>query len=225
MFTGNKDNANWSVKYKIGVKMAGRLTDYVMDLAMENLFFVRTEPSLPQLAEVRAEVCNELRTKETSDSIYLLMAGIFKDEPLASRRAFVQFTHDALNGMPEQDSVVQVLKDELLDPSFKIQPFTAALKASQHANELKQQKERKKRTAAERKAIQKAALEGLRTLARETCGTNPSKKEEGVMVFERVPFETSAAADALRLEESGWRTVVTSLSPHRQRHSVRVSDM
>ena len=192
-FTGNKRTTRTgSVKYKIGVKMAGRLTDYVMDLAMENPFLKAELESIStlQLAEVRAEVCNELRTKETSDSIYLLMAGIFKDEPLASRRAFVQFTHDALNGMPEQDSVVQVLKDELLDPSFKIQPFTAALKASQHANELKQQKERKKRTAAERKAIQKAALEGLRTLARETCVNQLlSKKEEGVMVFERVPFE------------------------------------
>ena len=160
-FTGNKRTTRTgSVKYKIGVKMAGRLTDYVMDLAMENPFLKEELESIStlQLAEVRAEVCNDLRTRETSDSTYLLTLGMFKEEPLASRKAFVQFTHDALNGMPEQDSVVQVLKDELLDPSFKIQPFTAALKAAQHASELKQQKERKKRTAAERKAIQKAAL-------------------------------------------------------------------
>ena len=59
-----------SVKYKIGVKMAGRLTDYVMDLAMENPFLKAELESIStlQLAEVRSEVCNDfgLRKRVTA---------------------------------------------------------------------------------------------------------------------------------------------------------------
>jgi hypothetical protein len=104
--------------YRISVLLVNALVDYLLELPRSRMLIESLNSS--QYEEVKDILRGNLQIKKVTETQVFLSKKILKESELSRRKKLVDFAETALKGMPEQGSVVQVLSDELLDPSFRI---------------------------------------------------------------------------------------------------------
>ena len=202
-----------SKRYRLPLQLADKLTEFVFHTE-------EAERALGGLNQTRRKAVHELVREEirsrTSDEARLFLSkSSLKRTPLKRRKDFIDFVFSAFEGKPEQASIVQILTDELLDPSFKIereklpleglkeylakcekekQQTVADIKAESEDAEKKLVEVAKttspKNKTRKRASLLTSELNVVRNLARNECQTQLLQNlANGVMVFERKPFE------------------------------------
>ena len=118
-YTQNTYNSrNGLTYYRISLQLVNSLVDYLLRLSRPRML---TESlSSEQFEEVKDILRSHLQTIKVTDTQAFLAKKILKESELSRRKNLVDFARTALAGMPAQSSVVQLLDDELLDPSFRI---------------------------------------------------------------------------------------------------------
>jgi len=104
--------------YRISLQLVNSLVDYLLGLPRSRTL---TESlNSEQFEEVKDILRSHLQTIKVTDTQVFLAKKILKESELSRRKNLVDFASTALEGMPAKGSVVQLLDDELLDPSFRI---------------------------------------------------------------------------------------------------------
>ena len=104
--------------YRISLQLVNALVDYLLGLPRSRTL---TESlNSEQFEEVKDTLRSHLQAIKVTDTQAFLAKKMLKESELSRRKNLVDFARTALAGMPAQGSVVQLLDDELLDPSFRI---------------------------------------------------------------------------------------------------------
>ena len=112
------NSRNGLTYYRISLQLVNSLVDYLLRLSRPRML---TESlSSEQFEEVKDILRSHLQTIKVTDTQAFLAKKILKESELSRRKNLVDLAGTALAGMPAQSSVVQLLDDELLDPSFRI---------------------------------------------------------------------------------------------------------
>jgi hypothetical protein len=104
--------------YRISLQLVNSLVDYLMGLPRSRTLMESLNSE--QFEEVKDILRSHLQAIKVTDTQVFLAKKILKESELSRRKNLVDFARTALAGMAAQSSVVQMLDDELLDPSFRI---------------------------------------------------------------------------------------------------------
>jgi len=153
------------------------------------------------------ELSEYISNQQVGEAPAFISKKVFANKSLPRRKAFVDLVETLTGDLPSAASISQVMRDELLDPSFRIDFKEFATEISnnqtQAVEDIKEQSENAERELAEisesepvkskkrsKKHRKSAELNVIRNIARNECQIQLLKNlSEGKMVFERQPFE------------------------------------
>jgi len=104
--------------YRVSLQLVNSLVDYHLSLPRSRMLTESLNSS--QIDEVKDILRGNLLAQKVTDTQVYLAKKILKDSELSRRKALVDFAEVALKGMPAKKSIIQVLSEELLFPSFRI---------------------------------------------------------------------------------------------------------
>jgi len=153
------------------------------------------------------ELSDYISNKQVGDAPGIISKRVLASKSLARRKRFVDLVEKLTEDLPCASSISQVMRDDLLDPSFRIdfKEFATELSKNQTqtVEDIKEQSEDAERELAiisesepakskqrSKKHRKSAELNVIRNIARNECQIQLLKNlSEGKMVFERQPFE------------------------------------
>lgn len=197
-------------RFEVEKNLAEAFSEFVLTCALQRKTIAAREISAlrpQQKDELRQEIVDRIFSTKVTEAQLHLCRRILKDRNLARRKTFIDAVKSVTAELPGGSSVTQVLEDDLLDPSFKIDYGTFLKQVeedkSQTIQEIKSEAEEAeeelatvskteppKSKARSKKHRKSAELNVIRNLARQECHTQLLKNlQEGVMIIEREPFE------------------------------------
>lgn len=197
-------------RFEVDKKLAEAFSEFVLASALQSDTIASqdiTQLSTDLKEELRRDIVDRIfSTKVTEGQVYLCR-NLLNDRSLSRRKSFTNAVKKITADLPGGSSIIQVLEDEFLDPSFKIDYSTFFKRVeedkSQTIQEIKSEAEEAeeelatvskteppKSKARSKKHRKSAELNVIRNLARQECHTQLLKNlQEGVMIIEREPFE------------------------------------
>ena len=160
-----------------------------------------------ELEELTNQVLEDIVTKQVGDGKVHLAKNVLASRRYGRRKSFVSFVESLTESLPYGASVSQVMQDELLDPSFRIdfKEFAKQVSANQtlEVKDIKDQSDSAEQELVEvsktetprsktrsKKQRKSAELNAVRNIAKNECQVQLLKNlSEGKMIFERQPFE------------------------------------
>jgi hypothetical protein len=197
-------------RFEVDKKLAEAFSEFVLASALQSNTIDARHISLlrpDQKEDLRQEIVDRIFYAKITEGQVYFCRNLLKDSNLSRRKDFTNAVKKVTADLPGGSSIVQVLEDEFLDPSFKIDYSVFFKKVeeekSQTIQEIKSEAEEAeeelanvakteppKSKARSKKHRKSAELNVIRNLARQECHTQLLKNlQQGVMIIEREPFE------------------------------------